>query len=217
MVDYQFKEEIEIPLEGVSLMGNLNIPVRSDSIIVFAHGSGSSRGSSRNRYVADALNEAGFATLLFDLLTPEEDRDYARRFQIDLLSERLVKVTHWLKNRPDFDFNIGYFGASTGAAATLEAAAILGNVVGAVVSRGGRPDLAMYSLPMVKSPTCLIVGSLDYDVIGLNQKAYNELGVEKELVVIEGATHLFEEPGKLEQVSDHATRWFLKHLRHVYA
>jgi putative phosphoribosyl transferase len=217
MVEYQFREEVEIPTENISLMGNLNIPMRADSIVVFAHGSGSSRHSSRNKYVANVLNEAGFATLLFDLLTAQEDETYANRFQIELLSERLVLVTHWLQNHPDFNLNIGYFGASTGAAATLEAAALLGDVIRAVVSRGGRPDLAMYNLPIVKSPTCLIVGSLDHQVIELNRKAYNELKTEKELVIVEGATHLFEEPGKLEDVAGHATRWFLKHMRHVYA
>lgn len=211
MVDYQFKEEVEIPTDQISLMGNLNIPVGADSIVVFAHGSGSSRHSSRNKYVADFLNEAGFATLLFDLLTLQEDQTYANRFQIELL----VLVTHWLQRHPDFDLNIGYFGASTGAAATLEAAARLGDVISAVVSRGGRPDLAMYNLPIVKSPTCLIVGSLDHQVIELNRKAYQELKTEKEMVIVEGATHLFAEPGKLEEVADCARRWFLKHMRHV--
>lgn len=217
MAEFQFREEIEIQLKDVSLMGNLNIPMRSDSIVIFAHGSGSSRHSSRNRYVADVLNDAGFSTLLFDLLTTQEDQNYSNRFEIELLSERLVEVTHWLQARPDFDLNIGYFGASTGAAATLEAAALLGDAVRAVVSRGGRPDLAMYNLPIVKCPTLLIVGGLDNEVIKLNRKAYKELKAEKELVIIDGATHLFEEPGKLEEVSGYATRWFLKHLRHVYA
>lgn len=216
MTDYQFREEIEIKVRDVTLAGNLNIPMRSDSIVIFAHGSGSSRHSSRNKYVAEVLNEAGFSTLLFDLLTTEEDQNYSRRFQIELLSERLVEVTHWVQARPDFDLNIGYFGASTGAAATLEAAALLGDTVRAVVSRGGRPDLAMYNLPIVKCPTLLIVGGLDDEVIRLNKKAYNELKAEKELVIIEGASHLFEEPGKLEEVAACATKWFLKHLRHVY-
>jgi putative phosphoribosyl transferase len=217
MVEYQFREEIEISFDNISLMGDLAIPARSDSIIIFAHGSGSSRQSSRNRSVAQILHEAGFATLLFDLLTVLEDEDYARRFQIDLLTDRLIKTTHWLQNRPDFNLNIGYFGASTGAPATLEAAAKLGDVIKAVVSRGGRPDLAIYNLPVLKSPTLLIVGSLDHEVIKLNQKAYQEIKVEKELVIIEGATHLFEEPGKLEEVAAHATGWFARHLRHVYA
>jgi len=217
MANYQFKDEIEIPLTEASLTGNLDIPVKADSIVIFAHGSGSSRLSPRNRLVAQVLNDAGFATLLFDLLTPHEDQAYANRFKIDLLTDRLVQVTHWLTSRPDFDLNLTYFGASTGAAATLEAAAQLGNRIRAVVSRGGRPDLAMYSLPLVKSPTSLIVGSLDYDVIVLNRRAYNELSVEKELFVIEGASHLFEEPGTLQQVADHATQWFTRHIKHVYA
>jgi putative phosphoribosyl transferase len=217
MIEYQFREEIEIPSDGISLTGDLSIPVRSDSIVIFAHGSGSSRHSSRNKFVAEALNEAGFSTLLFDLLTIQEDRNYSKRFEIDLLSDRLICVTHWLTARPDFNLNIGYFGASTGAAATLEAAAQLGDTIGAVVSRGGRPDLAIYNLPLVKSPTSLIVGGLDYEVIKLNEKAYKELNSEKELVIIEGATHLFEEPGKLEEVARHATGWFTRHLRHVYA
>jgi len=217
MANYQFKDEIEIPLSEASLTGNLNIPVNADSVVIFAHGSGSSRLSPRNRLVAQVLNDAGFATLLFDLLTPHEDQAYANRFKIDLLTERLVQVTHWLTTRPDFDLNLAYFGASTGAAATLEAAAQLGSRIRAVVSRGGRPDLAMYSLPLVKSPTSLIVGSLDHDVIALNKKAYNELTIEKELFVIEGASHLFEEPGKLQEVADHATQWFTRHIKHVYA
>ncbi len=217
MANYQFKDEIEIPLPEASLTGNLNIPVNADSVVIFAHGSGSSRLSPRNRLVAQVLNDAGFATLLFDLLTPHEDQAYANRFKIDLLTDRLVQVTHWLTSRPDFDLNLAYFGASTGAAATLEAAAQLGSRIRAVVSRGGRPDLAMYSLPLVKSPTSLIVGSLDHDVIAMNKRAYNELSVEKELFIIEGASHLFEEPGKLQVVADHATQWFTRHIKHVYA
>ncbi len=185
MANYQFKDEIEIPLPEASLTGNLNIPVNADSVVIFAHGSGSSRLSPRNRLVAQVLNDAGFATLLFDLLTPHEDHAYANRFKIDLLTERLVQVTHWLTSRPDFDLNLAYFGASTGAAATLEAAAQLGSRIRAVVSRGGRPDLAMYSLPLVKSPTSLIVCSLDHDVIAVNKKVYNELSVEKELFIME--------------------------------
>lgn len=216
MIKYQFKDEIEIPVSDVILRGNLHIPAHSDAIVVFAHGSGSSRHSSRNKYVANVLNETGFATLLFDLLTPGEDASYENRFRIELLSERLVTVTRWLQARPGFDLHIGYFGASTGAAATLEAAAQLGTNIMAVVSRGGRPDLAMYNLPIVKSPTLLIVGGLDDQVIRLNEKAYEELRVEKELVIIEGATHLFEEAGKLEAVAAHATRWFTKHLKHVF-
>lgn len=217
MAEFQYREEVEIPFEHISLTGDLSIPTGADSIILFAHGSGSSRHSSRNRFVAQVLQNAGFATLLFDLLTRREDEDYSKRFQIELLTERLLGATNWIENRPEFNLNIGYFGASTGAAATLEAAARLGDTIGAVVSRGGRPDLAIFNLPLVKSPTSLIVGSLDHQVIELNQKAYAALNVEKELVIIEGATHLFEEPGTLEQVADHASRWFMRHLKHVVA
>ena len=217
MVDYRYKEEIEIPLPNVILTGNISIPKNTDSIIVFAHGSGSSRHSSRNKFVAQLLHEAGFATLLFDLLTLDEDKDYSTRFDINLLSQRLVIATQWLKSKPDFDLNIGYFGASTGAAATLQAAAQLRNLVKAVVSRGGRPDLALDFLPMVKAPTLLIIGSLDYPVIQLNEVALAQLTGEKQLVIVEGATHLFEEPGKLEEVAAHASKWFSKYLKHVYA
>lgn len=215
MKEFQYREEVEIPFENISLTGDLSIPSGADSIILFAHGSGSSRLSSRNKFVARLLQDAGFATLLFDLLSQKEDEDYSKRFQIDLLTERLLRATNWIENRPAFDLNIGYFGASTGAAATLEAAARLGDIIGAVVSRGGRPDLAIFNLPLVKAPTSLIVGSLDHPVIELNEKAYKVLNVEKELVIIEGATHLFEEPGTLEQVADHACKWFRRHLKHV--
>lgn len=215
MIEFQYNEEIEIPFDKLSLTGDLRIPARADSIVLFAHGSGSSRHSSRNKFVANALHEAGFATLLFDLLTPEEVRDYSKRFEIELLTERLIGATYWLENKPEFNLNIGYFGASTGAAATLEAAAKLGDVIKAVVSRGGRPDLAIFNLPLVKAPVSLIVGSLDHQVIEFNEKAYKELNVEKELVIIEGATHLFEEPGTLEQVAEHASKWFTRHLKHV--
>jgi putative phosphoribosyl transferase len=218
MSDYRYKtEEVKIPLENVILTGELIIPNNTDSIIVFAHGSGSSRHSSRNKFVAKLLHDAGFATLLFDLLTVEEDSDYSRRFDIDLLSERLIYVTQWLKSKPDFDLNIGYFGASTGAAATLNAAAHIGGLIKAVVSRGGRPDLALDFLPRVKAPTLLIVGSLDQQVIQLNEKALALLTSEKELVIVKGASHLFEEPGKLEEVAAHASKWFSKYLKGVYA
>jgi len=217
MIEYQFREEVDIALKEVTLTGDLNIPIHAEAIVIFAHGSGSSRHSSRNKYVANRLNEDGFATLLFDLLTQHEDANYTNRFSIDLLRERLVNVTHWLLNKPDFELNIGYFGASTGAAATLEAAAQLGDNIKAIVSRGGRPDLAIYNLPLVKSPTSLIVGELDTEVVRLNRKAYDLLKTDKELVIVEGATHLFEEPGKLEEVAYHAMRWFSKHLKTVMA
>lgn len=217
MISFQFKEEVDIPLKDIVLTGDLAIPDGTDSIVIFAHGSGSSRYSPRNKFIAEVLQQTGFATLLFDLLTLSEDQEYSTRFNIDLLSKRLVDVTRWLTSRPDFDLNIGYFGASTGAAATLVAAAQLGDLIKAVVSRGGRPDLAMKSLPLVKAPTLLIVGSLDSQVIALNEKALARLGVDKEMVLIEGATHLFEEAGKLEEVAGYSSKWFTRYLKRVHA
>ncbi|TCK85584.1 dienelactone hydrolase family protein [Albibacterium bauzanense] len=208
------EKEISIPIYEITLTGELSIPERAKGIVVFAHGSGSSRHSSRNKYVARSLQDEGFATLLFDLLTVKEDEDYNTRFDIDLLTDRLIKVTDWLKTEPETgDLNIGYFGASTGAAATLNAAADLGNsIIAAIVSRGGRPDLADINLPEVKSPTMLIVGGLDTQVIDLNQKAFSMIGALKEIVIVPGASHLFEEPGKLEEVANLAIQWFNKYL-----
>jgi len=207
------EKEILIPIDEVTLEGNLAIPEKAKGLIVFAHGSGSSRHSSRNKYVAKALQEEGFATLLFDLLTVKEDEDYSARFNIELLSSRLINVTDWLKlNTKTGDLNIGYFGASTGAAATLNAAAALGDVITAIVSRGGRPDLAEPNLAAVKSPTLLIVGGLDAEVIMLNEKAYALISSIKEIRIVPGATHLFEEPSKLEEVAALAIQWFNKYL-----
>lgn len=217
MDKYQFKEEIQIPVDEIILTGDLSIPAQAKGIVVFAHGSGSSRHSSRNQQVAQTLQQAGFATLLFDLLTVE-DRDFNKRFDIDLLTERLVKVTDWLEaEERTAELSVGYFGASTGAAATLKAAAQLKDLIKAVVSRGGRPDLAEPLLPQVISPTLLIVGSLDHQVIELNQKAYESLRSEREIRIVEGATHLFEEPGKLEEVAAMAVEWFNKYLITVAA
>ncbi len=208
--------EVEIPVGGKRLAGTLTPLDHADGIIVFAHGSGSSRHSSRNRHVATVLHASGFATLLFDLLTLEEDNDYANRFDIPLITERLVKVTEWVKTVPSLaGFEAGYFGASTGAAAALAAAATPDNTVKAVVSRGGRPDLAAAVLPNVHAPTLLMVGSLDDGVIQLNKKAFDLLSGKKELRIVEGATHLFEEPGKLEEVSTHAAAWFSKYVSKV--
>jgi putative phosphoribosyl transferase len=213
MVRYQYNEEVRMSLNNIILAGDLTIPEGADNIIVFAHGSGSGRHSSRNQFVASVLQKNGFATLLFDLLTIYEDRDYARRFDIELLSERLIKATQWLKSQSStMNLSIGYFGASTGAAAAFEAAAKLGEEIKAIVSRGGRPDLAANVLPQVKAPTQLIVGSLDSDVVRLNKNALFLIEAEKELIVVEGATHLFEEPGKLKEVADHASEWFARHL-----
>jgi len=210
--------EIRIPINSITLEGNLVIPEGANGIVVFAHGSGSSRHSSRNKYVAQELQNEGLGILLFDLLTSEEERiDMVTahlRFDIDLLANRLVDVTNWLLNNPGTkNLNIGYFGTSTVAAAALIAAREHPNVVKAVVSRGGRPDLAEKALPDVKAPTLLIVGGDDFQVIDMNQWAFDRLTVkEKQLKIVPGATHLFEEPGTLEQVAYLAGEWFKRHL-----
>jgi dienelactone hydrolase len=208
---------IRIAAGSATLEGNLTVPQNAGGIVLFAHGSGSSRHSPRNRYVATLLNQAGLATLLIDLLTPDEeavDSLTARlRFDIGLLAERLVGVTDWLtqeaqtKNLP-----IGYFGASTGAGAALVAAAERPEVIGAVVSRGGRPDLAGAALSRVRAPTLLIVGGNDFQVIELNRLALARLRCKKQLVIVPGATHLFEEPGALDEVARLAREWFEGHL-----
>lgn len=206
-------ENVYIPVGSVTLEGRLEVPENADSIIVFSHGSGSSRFSPRNKYVAELLNEKGMATLLVDLLTTRESIANAARFDIGLLTQRLAGITHWIQAQPVFrNYHIGYFGASTGAASALGAASLMPGVIKAVVSRGGRPDLAMHSLPLVKSPVLMITGSLDDEVTELNQLAMERLGGKKELVVIEGATHLFEEPGKLQEVAEMAGEWFRKHM-----
>ncbi len=210
--------EIQIPINSITLEGNLTIPEGTKGIVVFAHGSGSSRFSSRNRYVAQELQKEGLGTLLFDLLTAEEERidmiTAHLRFDIDLLANRLISVTNWLLSNPETkELSIGYFGASTGAAAALIAAKEHANTIKAVVSRGGRPDLAEKALPDVKAPTLLIVGGEDYQVIEMNQFALDQLKVEqKELKIVPGATHLFEEPGTLEEVANLAGEWFKKYL-----
>lgn len=199
------------------LGGNLTIPAKSNAIVLFVHGSGSSRFSSRNRFVAKTLNDAGLATLLFDLLTEEEDEvdQFTRefRFDIPLLSRRLVNAIDWTKNFESTQaLRIGLFGSSTGAAAALIGSTKRSKEVGAVVSRGGRPDLAGDALPNVRAPTLLIVGGNDSVVIQLNEEASNLLTVENQIKIVPGATHLFEEPGKLEQVAKLASNWFVKHL-----
>lgn len=202
--------EVIIPAGSVQLDGTLSLPEKPCGVVAFAHGSGSSRHSPRNRYVAEVLQKQGIATLLFDLLTAREDQTYETRFDIDLLTERLLTATDWLNARPDA-MKIGYFGASTGAAAALRAAASLGGQIAAVVSRGGRPDLAgPNALAALASPTLLVVGGLDDVVINLNQQAYDLMSCKKELLIVPGATHLFEEPGTLEQAANLATRWFLR-------
>ena len=204
---------IEIPLNQVVLKGNLFIPENARALILFSHGSGSSRLSPRNNYVASVLQHEGLATLLFDLLTEEEDRLYKTRFNIDLLTQRLIDVTEWIKTQKETKgLQLAYFGASTGAASALSAAAYFGNEIAAVVSRGGRPDLAMTELHMVTAPTLLIVGGWDKVVIVLNQKAYSKLRCERKLEIVPEATHLFEERGKLEEVATLSAKWFTGHL-----
>lgn len=208
------EKSITIPADGVLLKGNLAVPDNAKGLVIFSHGSGSSRLSPRNRFVAGTLEANGLATLLFDLLTSEEDLNYELRFDIERLARRLTAVTQWIKNQEDIQhLNVGYFGASTGAASALKAAAELGSdIVKAIVSRGGRPDLAEGQLNSVKSPTLLLVGELDLQVIKLNQQAFERMNCIKELKIIPGASHLFEEPGKLEKVTRHANKWFLKYL-----
>lgn len=204
---------VHIPADSVVLEGVLDVPQGAQAVVIFAHGSGSSRHSKRNKYVAEVLREVSLATLLFDLLTKEEDLIFENRFDILLLAKRLSSVTRWVKKQPQIrNLRIGYFGASTGAAAALAAAAEPNSEIGAIVSRGGRPDLAEKSLKYVKAPTLFIVGGDDYIVIQLNQQAYNFLNVKKEMRIIPGASHLFEEPGALEQVARLAAEWFNSHL-----
>ncbi len=212
------KSEIKIPADGVTLAGDLVIPEDASSVIIFAHGSGSSRFSTRNRYIAGTLQEAGFATLLMDLLTKsEETADSVTghlRFDIGLLARRLIAGTRYvMDDKRTENFKIGYFGASTGAAAALAAAAELPVAISAVVSRGGRPDLAGEALERVKAPTLLIVGGDDRPVIGMNRDAMKHIHAEKELIIVPGATHLFEEPGALEEVARYAAGWFEKYLK----
>jgi putative phosphoribosyl transferase len=211
-----FENEVAIKLGDCVLMGNLFVPEQSKKIVIFAHGSGSSRFSPRNHYVAQALNKQGFSTLLFDLLTNEEESidEYSRefRFNINLLADRLVAVTKWVTRKIGPDVNIGYFGSSTGAAAALVAGAKCTDVVKAIVSRGGRPDLAGQSLAIVQAPTLLIVGGFDETVIDLNNAAMTQMSVPTQLAIVPEATHLFEEPNALDQVIHLAISWFEKYL-----
>lgn len=206
--------EIDIDVgQDIWLTGNLTIPEGCQALVIFSHGSGSSRHSVRNRFVAGYLNKHHIATLLIDLLTREEDQENRNRFDIDLLTDRLVKVTTHLHTLPALSFcSTGFFGASTGAASALSAAARMGDKIRAVVSRGGRPDLAAPFLDKVKAPVLLIVGSLDTDVVILNKKALTLLKCEKEIAIVEGASHLFEETGKLDEVARLANEWFEHHL-----
>jgi len=205
-------KEINISAGTLELTGNLNIPEGANSLVIFSHGSGSSRFSARNNHVAKLLNKEKIATLLIDLLTGIEDTVFENRFNIELLSERLIEVTLYVQQLEEVrDLTIGYFGASTGAASALKAAAYLDKTIKAIVSRGGRPDLAKSSLKSVKAPTLLIVGSLDKEVIKLNDEAYSLLNCERKIEIVKGASHLFEEPGKLDEVAVLATNWFKKY------
>jgi putative phosphoribosyl transferase len=208
---------VQVPVDHIELEGTLGVPPDGAGVVLFAHGSGSSRFSSRNRYVARALRDAGFATLLIDLLTPREEQidEFTRqhRFDIDMLADRLVAAIEWLASEPDTSsLPVGLFGASTGGGAALVAAAERPDRVGAVVSRGGRPDLAGDALPAVKAPTLLVVGGNDEPVIELNERAQRQMRTEVRLEIIPGATHLFEEPGALEEVARLARHWFARHL-----
>lgn len=209
------KYTVDIPMDSVWVEGVLRVSHNPRGIVLFAHGSGSGRHSPRNNFVAEVLRKDRVATLLFDLLTEEEDLIYENRFNIDLLTNRLIAATKWVKKQPHLDeLKIGYFGASTGAASALKAAATLGSEIRAIVSRGGRPDLAMDEIDKVKSPTLLIVGENDPEVIELNRQAYEALNTTKKLTIIPGATHLFEEAGTLEKAAQAATDWFRKYLTH---
>lgn len=210
-------ESISIPVQNVIMNGDLFIPENASGLVIFAHGSGSSRFSTRNRFVAKYLNEAGIGTLLFDLLSEKEEQidEYTAeyRFNIELLSQRLVSATEWVLSQKNLqDLKIGYFGASTGAAAALIGASQLSDDISAVVSRGGRPDLAEGYLGLVKAPTLFIVGGNDYEVIQLNESAYEQLRCQCRMEIIPGATHLFVEEGALEAVAEVAKNWFTEHL-----
>lgn len=211
-MEYTTDAVLSIPLGDVTLEGELVVPRDASGIVAFAHGSGSSRHSPRNNFVAERLREAGVATLLFDLLTEAEDRSRENRFDIPLLTDRLVGVTEWLENRDDAGgLPVGYFGSSTGAAAALRAAA-RDDTVGAVVSRGGRVDMAADVLGEISAPTLLVVGGADDSVLRVNREAHADLACTKELHVVAGAGHLFEGPGELEDVADVAASWFAEHL-----
>lgn len=212
------RSSVVIPTDSVVLEGELELPHGAAGVVVFAHGSGSGRHSPRNQYVARMLREAGLGTLLLDLLTSEEEQQDnvtgLFRFDMEMLTKRLVDVTHWLEQQPGTqELKVGYFGSSTGGGVALMAAAELGDKVAAAVSRGGRPDLAHDALGKVKCPTLLIVGGYDEEVIGLNDQAYGLLHCPKDFRIIPAASHLFEEPGKLEQVAELSARWFAEYLK----
>ena len=207
------REEINMPLFSVTLKGDLSLPENAIGIVIFSHGSGSSLFSPRNKMVGELMQKHGIGTLLFDLLTEEEDRVYENRFDIDLLVGRLIEATEWLMQyKATNSLPVAYFGASTGAASALRAAAYFGKSIKAVVSRGGRPDLALNTLPMVSAPTLLLVGQMDVPVIKMNKLAFDQLHCIKEMKIIPGATHLFEEPGKLIVVAEMAIAWYKEYF-----
>ena len=211
----QKEQPVTISSEGISLSGFLGIPSKPQGIVLFAHGSGSGRFSPRNRFVAEHLQQGGIATLLIDLLMKEEENDRRNVFDIELLADRVLMASAWLHEESRTkQLALGYFGASTGAGAALQAAARAPFRVGAIVSRGGRPDLAERDLPQVTAPTLLLVGGEDYPVIEMNRQAYQLLRCPKRLAIIPGATHLFEEPGTLEEVAEQALQWFQEHFTH---
>ena len=207
------EELLRIPAGGASLEGIMTVPEHASGLVIFAHGAGSSRLSPRNTYVARILQHSGLGTLLFDLLTQEEDLIYRNRFDIDLISRRMAEATVWVaESTRARALELGYFGASTGSAAALKASVEVGVEIRAIVSRGGRPDLVMDVLPEVRSPTLFIVGENDAVVADLNRQAFDSLAGEKELRIVEGAGHLFEEPGKLDIVAGLASKWFRTYL-----
>ena len=217
VISHEIHDQVQFSSQKKSLQGELHLPAMATGIVLFVHGSGSSRFSPRNQFVARRIRQKRIGTLLFDLLTEEEEAIDSQtrhlRFDIDLLTQRLIDATTWVKRQDEtMGLNIGYFGASTGGAAALVAAALLGDSIGAVVSRGGRPDLAESALSYVKSPTLLIVGGFDEVVIKLNEEAFAQLQCKKEFKIVPGATHLFEEPGKLEEVAWTTAEWFRRYL-----
>jgi putative phosphoribosyl transferase len=212
-----FNDEIQIAINDFSLGASIAVPEKARGLVIFSHGSGSSRFSPRNNYVASILNKHDIATILADLLTSQEDMDYDNRFNISLLSDRLSIVTDWAHQQKNLmELPLGYFGASTGAASALNSAVRFKGKIAAIVSRGGRPDLAKPILVQVKAATLLIVGSEDKQVIELNEVAYDLLTCKKQMKIVQGATHLFEEPGKLEEVAQMAEDWFEENLFQQY-
>lgn len=210
-----YKSILKLPVENFYLEGEISLPVKSKSLIIFSHGSGSSRFSPRNRMVAKELHKAGFGTLLFDLMSNHEKENYEKRFDIDLLTRRLVSITLWIYNHSEFaEYDLGYFGSGVGAASALRASTQLDSIVKAVISRGGRLDLVSDDkLRQVKCPTLLIVGELDFHTLKMNRKAMKQLRCSNQLMVVPGASHLIEEPGKMNQVAKGAITWFSKYLK----